>query len=315
MKILVTGAAGFIGSHLSGRLLDAGHEVLGVDCLTDFYEVGLKRRNLAPLVAHPRFRHVEADLAQAELEPLVKGVSAVFHHAAQAGVRTSWGSQFRDYTRCNVEATQRLLEACKSAELRKFVYASSSSVYGRTDAQLMNEQQRPQPISPYGVTKLAAEHLVQLYHWSYGVPAISLRYFTVFGPRQRPDMAFHRFVRRALEDRPIQIYGDGYQTRDFTYIEDVVEANLAAMECDAAGEVLNIGGGARIDLFGVLEILGRILGRPVRREHQEAMRGDMRHTGADVSRAQRVLGYAPKWSVAEGLERQVAWQRELYGAS
>jgi UDP-glucose 4-epimerase len=256
---------------------------------------------------------VEADLVEADLAPLLEGVSVISHHAAQAGVRSSWGADFQAYTRRNVEATQRLLEAVKDRELVKFIYASSSSVYGRAENGLMDEERRPEPVSPYGVTKLAGEHLVQLYSWSYGVPAISLRYFTVFGPRQRPDMAFHRFIRAALLDQPIEIYGDGGQSRDFTYVADVVQANLAAIDCEASGEVLNIGGGARIDLHGVLATLETILGRPIQRRHAGPMRGDMRHTAADISRARRVLGYEPKWTLAQGLESEAGWMRQLLG--
>jgi nucleoside-diphosphate-sugar epimerase len=311
MRILLTGVAGFIGSHLAEAFLERGFEVVGVDCLTDFYDVRLKRANLESLVGRSGFRFVEADLCTCDLDALLDGASIVSHHAAQAGVRTSWGSQFVEYTRRNVDATQRLLEAVREKPLEKFIYASSSSVYGRAENGLMDEELRPQPVSPYGVTKLAAENLVQLYHWSYGVPTVSLRYFTVFGPRQRPDMAFHRFIRAALLGQPLSVFGDGGQSRDFTFVEDVVQANLAAMDSDAAGAILNIGGGARVDLHGVLATLERILGRPVARTHGGPMRGDMRHTAADISRARRLIGYEPKWNLERGLERQVAWGRQL----
>jgi UDP-glucose 4-epimerase len=313
MKILLTGVAGFIGSHLAEALLERGHEVLGVDCLTDFYDVPLKRQNLEGLIGRPGFRFVEADLFECDLESLLDGVSVVSHHAAQAGVRSSWGALFLDYTRRNVDVTQRLLEAVRDRPLRKFVYASSSSVYGRAEVGLMDEERRPEPVSPYGVTKLAAEHLVQLYHSAYGLPTVSLRYFTVYGPRQRPDMAFHRFIRAALLNEPVQIFGDGRQSRDFTFIDDAVQANLETMDSDAAGEVFNIGGGARIDLHGVLSVLERILGQPVARIHAAPMRGDMRHTAADIRRARERIGYEPKWTLERGLERQVAWQRQLLG--
>lgn len=308
MRALVTGAAGFIGSTLSQALVDGGHEVVGVDCFLDYYPRATKEGNLATLRSSPRFRFVEASLVDADLGPLVDGVDWVFHQAAQAGVRSSWGEEFRIYSDNNVYATQRLLEACRSRPIRKLVYASSSSVYGDTDDLPMRETGLPRPVSPYGVSKLAAEHLVWLYSKNFGLPTVSLRYFTVYGPRQRPDMAFHRFIRAALEDTPIALYGDGEQSRDFTFVADIVAANVAAAESDVAGAVFNIGGGSRTTVNEVLATIAGIVGREVRVERHDVQRGDVRHTSADMSAAQRLLGFAPRVPLAEGLRAQVEWQ-------
>jgi len=309
MKCLVTGAAGFIGSTLCGRLIAEGHDVCGVDCFVPYYSREAKERNLRSLLSSPRFRFCEQDLAESDLAPRLKDVEWIFHQAAQAGVRASWGATFESYARHNILATQRLLEAArKSAALRKFVYASSSSVYGDAERFPTDEGVLPKPVSPYGVTKLAAEHLAALYFKSYGVPAVSLRYFTVYGPRQRPDMAFHRFIRAALEGREITLYGDGEQTRDFTYIEDAVQANISAAESGPAGEVFNIGGGSVVTVNQILEILrGHFPGLRISRE--EAQRGDARRTSADITKAGRLLHYAPRIALPEGIGREVEWLR------
>lgn len=309
-RVLVTGVAGFIGSHLAEALLAGGSEVVGIDCLTDYYDPRLKEANLAGLRAHPRFRFVRADLNEVDLEPVAAGVDTVFHQAAQAGVRASWGREFTTYTRQNVDATQRLLEFWKGRPLRRFVYASSSSVYGETDELPMREDAPVRPHSPYGVTKLAGELLARLYHRNFGVPTVSLRYFTVYGPRQRPDMGFRRFIGWLLEGQPVVIYGDGRQTRDFTFIDDAVEANLAAAERGVAGAVYNIGGGSRVTVREVLDLLTRLVGRGEVR-YETRQHGDVTHTYADTSRARADLGFAPRVGLAEGLERQVAWQRGL----
>ncbi|HYL80715.1 MAG TPA: NAD-dependent epimerase/dehydratase family protein, partial [Candidatus Acidoferrum sp.] len=270
----------------------------------------LKERNLAALLGHGRFRFLELDLIRADLGPIVASVDQIFHQAGQPGVRPSWGKDFDVYLDCNVRATQRLLEAAKeSKRLRRLVFASSSSVYGDTRDLPVREGSLPQPFSPYGVTKLAAEHLCGLYHANHGVPTVALRYFTVYGPRQRPDMGFNKFIQAALQDRPIGVYGDGDQTRDFTYVEDAVEANWLALQPAAAGEVLNIGGGSRCSVNQVLGTLEEILGRPIRREHRSAQPGDVRDTWADTSRARDLLGYAPQVSLREGLAREVEWLR------
>jgi UDP-glucose 4-epimerase len=311
MKALVTGAAGFIGSTLSARLLAQGADVVGIDCFTDFYGRDIKERNLAPLVAHERFSFVEAALQTADLAPVLDGVTHVFHLAAQAGVRGSWGTQFQTYTSHNVDATQRLLEALKGRSISRLVYASSSSVYGDVAAIPMREDARVQPVSPYGVTKLAAEHLCQLYQASYGVPAVALRYFTVYGPKQRPDMAFHRFVRAALTGAPITLFGDGGQTRDFTFVEDAVTATIAAGDRGRPGGVYNIGGGNRVTIAHVLDQIAAITGRTLDVRRQGEERGDMRDTAADTSRAHEDLGFQAAYSLESGLAAEVAWMKTL----
>jgi nucleoside-diphosphate-sugar epimerase len=310
MRCLITGVAGFVGSSLADRLILDGHDVRGVDCFTDYYARSTKEANLAALRNHPRFDLREQDLAATDVSELLVGVDVVFHQAAQAGVRASWGPSFESYTRNNITATQRLLEAVKESRVRRVVYASSSSIYGETVDLPMRETSRPRPYSPYGVTKLAAEHLTELYRHNFGVSAVSLRYFTVYGPRQRPDMGFHKFIARMLKGESIPVFGDGSQTRDFSFIDDVVEANLLAMKEGVEG-VYNIGGGSRGTLNEVLTTLSDVVGAPLRIDRQSAQAGDVSHTEADTTLARDKLGYAPKVSLREGLERQVAWMRAL----
>ena len=307
MKALVTGAAGFIGSHLSERLVDAGATVIGIDCFTDYYPRALKEGNLARLRQSPRFTLIEAPLAEAGLPALLQGVTHVFHLAAQAGVRKSWGRDFRVYTVNNIEATQLLLEACVGLSLERLVYASSSSIYGDDVPMPMREDARPQPVSPYGVTKLAAEQLCHLYHVNHRVPAVSVRYFTVYGPRQRPDMGFHRFFRAVLRGESVPLFGDGRQTRDFTYVDDAVAATIAASERGAVGGVYNIGGGSRVSVSDVLEIVSRVTGRALQVEHGPVQKGDMRDTWADTARARADLGFSPAVSLEEGLTEEYRW--------
>ena len=307
---LVTGAAGFIGSHLCERLLQAGHRVVGLDAFTDYYPRAVKEANLATLRTRPDFRFLEVDLARADLAPVVAEADFIFHQAGQPGVRASWGKEFDVYVEDNILATQRLLEAARgSTRLQRLVFASSSSVYGEARDLPLREESPTRPYSPYGVTKLAAEHLCALYHSNHGLPTVALRYFTVYGPRQRPDMGFHKFIRAALSDRPIVLYGDGEQTRDFTYVADAVEANWLALAPRAVGEVFNVGGGSRCSVNQVLASLEEILGRPIRRDHRPTQPGDVRHTWADTTRAREVLGFSPRVSLQEGLARQVAWLR------
>ena len=307
MKALVTGAAGFIGSHLSSTLLDRGATVVGLDCFTDYYARSIKEKNLEENRLRERFRFVEVSIADADLSALLDGVTHVFHLAAQAGVRKSWGKDFKTYTVNNVEATQLLLEACVGRSIERVVYASSSSVYGDAAAIPMREDAVPQPLSPYGVTKLAAEHLCMLYHANHKVPACAMRYFTVYGPRQRPDMAFHRFIKAALREEPISLYGDGGQTRDFTFVADAVGATIAAAERGVPGRAYNIGGGSRVSMNDVLTIIQRIADRPLRINREAPQKGDMRDTYADTTRARQDLGFAPGISLEEGIQAEYRW--------
>jgi len=311
MRALVTGAAGFIGSTLADQLLADGADVVGLDSFADYYPRALKERNLVTAKRHPRFRFVESRIQDADLQSLLADRTHVFHLAAQAGVRKSWGRDFNVYTTNNVEATQVLLEACVGLTLDRVVYSSSSSVYGDNVALPMREDALPQPVSPYGVTKLAAEQLCYLYHVNERVPTVSLRYFTVYGPRQRPDMGFHKFLRAALLDQPITVYGDGEQTRDFTFVHDVVAANIAAATRGVPGRVYNVGGGSRVSINHVLDMIGRVSGRPPRITVDPAQKGDMRHTYADTSLARADLGFVPKVGLEEGLAAEHAWLAEI----
>ena len=307
MKALITGVAGFIGSHLAERLLDDGAEVAGLDCFTNYYARELKEANLALLQGRDHFQFVETSIQGAQWPALLNGVTHVFHLAAQAGVRKSWGTDFHVYSSCNIEATQVLLEACVGTSIERIIYASSSSVYGDAVAVPMREDARPQPVSPYGVTKLAAEHLCHLYWATYGLPTVSLRYFTVYGPRQRPDMAFNRFLRAILTDEPISLYGDGEQTRDFTFVADAVAATAAAGRTGIPGRVYNIGGGSRVSVNEVLEIMKVCTGRTPRVRREEAQRGDMRNTFADTTLAAADLGFRPTGTLAQGIEMEYQW--------
>ena len=311
MRALVTGGAGFIGSHLSERLLSQGAEVLAIDCFTDYYPREIKERNLAGLRGQRSYSFVEADLNSVDIAAHLEGVTHVFHLAAQAGVRKSWGRDFQTYTTLNIDATQRVLEACVGRPIERVVYASSSSVYGDEVAMPMREDAMVQPVSPYGVTKLAAEHLCNLYHANHGVKTVSLRYFTVYGPRQRPDMGFNRFFSAILEGRPLMQYGDGLQTRDFTYVADIVTATATAAVRGTPGRVYNIGGGSRVSLREVFEMLARVSGRRVGIDHQPPQKGDMRDTYADTTRARADLGFQPSVDLESGLGEMFRWMETI----
>lgn len=307
MRALITGAAGFIGSTLAGRLLAHGASVTGIDCFTDYYPRPIKESNLSTLLPHPSFRFIESTIQAADLPALLRETTHVFHLAAQAGVRKSWGKDFTVYTVNNIEATQVLLEACVGSGVERLVYASSSSVYGDDTPLPMREAAVPAPLSPYGVTKLAAEHLCHLYHANHGVPTVSLRYFTVYGPRQRPDMAFNRFLRAAIVGEPIGVYGDGEQTRDFTFVADAAAATEAAATRGVPGRVYNIGGGSRVSVNQVLDIISRVTGQKLDVRRGPAEKGDMRDTYADTSRARADLGFAPSVTIEEGLRAEYEW--------
>jgi len=307
LRCVVTGCAGFIGSHLSEALVQRGHEVVGIDCFTDYYPRPAKESNLSALRLSPHFAFIEANLLEYDLSRLLEGVDYVFHQAAQAGVRASWGQNFSVYTENNVLATQRLLEEAKALPIKRLVYASSSSIYGDAKELPVTEETLPQPISPYGVTKLAAEHLCRLYWVNFRVPTVSLRYFTVYGPRQRPDMAFHKFFRAMLKGDEITLYGDGDQTRDFTFVSDAVAANLACMDAPVSGDLFNVGGGSRISVNRVLELMQSISGREARIRRIDDQKGDVRHTFADTTRAREALGFRPSVSTEEGLRREWEW--------
>lgn len=312
MHALVTGAAGFIGSHLTTRLCAEGHDVVGIDSFTDYYDVALKHDNAdAEMGAGVQF--VEGDLNDLDLRDLLDGIDVIFHLAGQPGVRASWGTEFETYIYCNIAATQRLLEACRgSSTLRRLVYASSSSVYGNAERYPTNERDRPQPVSPYGVTKLAAEHLCCLYAASFAVPTVSLRYFTVYGPGQRPDMAFTRFARAAVTGDPITIYGSGDQVRDFTYVDDVVEANMRAADRPCkAGSVFNVAGGTNTSVNEVLRVFADLTGAALPVTRVNPVAGDVCRTGGDTAAIRSVLGWSPRVELRDGIARQLDWAAEL----
>jgi nucleoside-diphosphate-sugar epimerase len=309
MRVLVTGCAGFLGSHLSEALLARGHTVVGIDCFTDLYSRERKASNLCNVLRVPRFILHEADLATADLAPLVRGIDLVYHMAGQPEVQAGWGIDFASHTTNNLLATQRLLEAVKGLPLRKFVHASSAAVYGDNTGVPRTEEMTPQPTSPHGLTTLSAEQLVQLYWRQHGTPTISLRYFTAFGPRQRPDMDIDRFIRAILADRPLIVSGAGDQPRDFTAIEDVITATLAAGKTDAVGVACNVGGGTRVSIDNVLAHLARLLRRPLRVRYTESRCGDTPRAIADMSRAAALLDYRPRIRMEAGLAAQIAWIR------
>ena len=307
MRALVTGAAGFIGSHLAERLVADGADVIGIDCLTDYYSPDRKRANLSGLAGSARFRLVEEDILRADLHDLVRGVDVVFHQAGQPGTRLSWSEHFRMYVDRNILATQRLLEACRGTDIQRLVNASSSSVYGTSYP--CRETTLPRPFSPYGVTKLAAEQLCDLYAVNWGLPVVSLRYFTVYGPRQRPDMGMNIFLDAALRDAPIRVFGTGSHIRDFTYVADVVEANCAAADADiATPTMLNVSGGSSVSVADLLALIARLVGHRLRVEHLPEQPGDVRRTGGSTERAQALISWKPQTSLEEGVRQQLDWQ-------
>lgn len=306
MQVVVTGAAGFIGSHLVDALLDAGHEVLGIDCFTDYYARADKEANLASARTREGFRLVEADLRTDELEPLLDGADAVVNEAATPGLVLSW-DDFDRYQSTNLSAVKRLIDASLAVGVRHLVQASTSSVYG-TEAT-GDEAATTLPVSPYGVTKLAAEHLLRAHAEMFGLPLTILRYFSIYGPRQRPDMAYRIFCERLLRQEPITVYGDGRQSRSNTYVGDCVAATVAALDRQADGSIFNIGGGQEIELREAVDLIAEAVGVDPVIVHRPARRGDQRRTVADTAKARRELGWAPEVAPAEGLRRQVDWLR------
>jgi len=307
-RVVVTGAAGFVGSHLVETLLARGDTVVGIDSFTPYYDPDTKRQNLEAALDHGAFTLAEADLRDADLMPVLEGVDTVFHQAAQPGVRLSWSDGFGEYASHNVLATQRLLEAARDSDVRRVVYASSSSVYGNQVRYPTVETDLPRPYSPYGVTKLAAEHLCGLYAENWGLHSIALRYFTVFGPRQRPDMSIHRLCEAALTGAAFPRFGDGKQVREFTYVADIVAANLCAADAEVdAGTVINIAGGGEIELNGLIETVGELAGAHVQIEDHPAQAGDARRNGGSTERAAELLGWAPAVGLREGIAAQLAW--------
>lgn len=312
MSYLVTGAAGFIGFHIAERLLSQGQPVTGVDCFLDSYPRSIKEDRVQRLRVYPQFRFLGQSLLDVNLAELLDGVRVIFHEAGQAGVRPSWGTNFDVYVQNNILATQRLLEAMKSSDVRRFVYASSSSIYGDVEELPIRESSPTRPISPYGMTKLAAEHLCSLYWKNFGLPTVSLRYFTVFGPRPRPDMAITIFSKAILAGEEVIVFGDGEQSRGFTYVDDAVDANLRAAERDVNGQVFNIGGGGRITVNALIQLLEDIIGKKALVRHIETQKGDVIHTVADTSRASQALGYQPRTELREGLAKTVESIRAFY---
>lgn len=310
-RVVVTGSAGFIGSHIVEACLERGDEVVGIDLMTDYYDLEQKRNNISRALDHDRFEFIETDLASG-CEEMLSGADVVFHQAGQPGVRASWRELFDEYVSRNVIATQRLLEASVRCGVGRVVYASSSSVYGNAETYPVDESARPAPHSPYGVTKLAAEHLCSLYAANFGLSTVSLRYFTVYGPRQRPDMATHRLFEAALEGQSFPLFGTGEQLRDFTFVADVVKANLLAAEADVApGLVVNIAGGSACSMNALIEMVEQISGQPIAVDRSEAALGDVRRTGGSTAAADRHLDWRPAVELGEGLQRQFEWHRSL----
>jgi len=306
VRCLVTGVAGFIGSHLAERLVANGHTVIGVDRFSDYYDPSIKKSNLASLMGSNNFSLVQRDVASLT-EREVTNADVIFHLAAQPGVRGSWGRSFETYVSDNIIATQRLLELVKGLKLRRFVFASSSSVYGEAGPNPATEDEQTKPLSPYGVTKLAAENLCMTYYRNYWVPAVTLRYFTVYGPRQRPDMAFHRFIRAARDEKPLVIYGTGNQKRDFTFVSDAVDANISCIEADCVGRIMNIAGGRSVEVMETVRILESLTGKSLKLKFEENRRGDVSSTAGDITLAKEVLSFNPKITLEEGLKAELDW--------
>ncbi len=308
MKAFVTGAAGFIGSHICERLLKENYEVTGLDCFTDYYPKTIKKNNLRSLNKEKKFTFLEANILNIDLKRRLAGTDYLFHFAAQAGVRASWGQDFKVYTDNNITAVQHLLEAVKeNKKIRKIIFASSSSVYGDTKELPVRETAETLPVSPYGVTKLMGEKLFYSYGVNYNIPYIALRFFTVYGPRQRPDMGFNIFISKILKGENLPVFSGGRSTRDFTYVEDIVNCCLLAAKSKYTREIFNVGGGHRINLLEVIKKIESITGKKARIKLAEAQKGDVKNTWSDISKAKNLLGYAPKADLVYGLKKEVEW--------
>lgn len=314
MNIIVTGAAGFIGSHLCERLLQDRHRVTGIDT---FLPAGtprwMRERNIEQAKRRPNYAFLEGDLLSLDLDGLLQDTEIVFHLAGVPGVRSSWGTDFTSYVTHNILATQKLLEACRKSTVRRIVYTSTSSVYGEKSGRVAEDVASTDPLSPYGVSKLSGEHLCRVYYRNDGLPVTILRLFTVYGPRQRPDMAFHRFIKQALFGNPITLYGNGEQSRDFTFVKDCVEGIAAAAFADrAVGETINIGGKERASVLTCISFLEDALGFPLKIERIGGIYGEPLHTWADISKARQLLGYEPSTALKQGLLQEIADLRALY---
>lgn len=315
LRFLITGVAGFIGSSIARRLIKDGHDVVGIDSLTDYYDNNIKESNLQSITS-PRFQFIKGDINDLDLVALLGRVDIVFHEAGQPGVRKSWGNDFDIYVDENIRATQALLEAARSVTLKKFVYASSSSVYGESQEYPAQESQRCLPVSPYGVTKLAAENMCCLYAKNFAVPTVSLRYFTVYGPGQRPDMAFTRFLRAAVTGSEIQIFGKGDQIRDFTYIDDIVEANICVALGDTLpGEIFNVAGGSSVSVNEVLQTIESMTNTKLNVKYIEKVAGDVSRTGGSIDRITTAVNWSPKVTLPHGLALHYEWAKTTFGGS
>lgn len=308
MKIFITGVAGFIGSSLAERFIKLGYKVKGVDCFHPYYKREYKEENLKALISHKNFEFIEAKLQALSLKDILKDVDYIFHHSAFPGVRGNWDKLFKQYIEENILVTQKLLEETKELKnIKKIIYASSSSVYGTSNILPLKETDELKPLSPYGISKLAAEKLCWVYFKNFNLPIISLRYFTVYGPRQRPDMAFYKFIKAIINEEEVMVYGDGNQTRDFTYIEDVIETNILAMGKAFPGEVFNIGGGTKISINKAINLLEKIINKKAKIKYLPKEKGEAKDTLADINKAAKFLGYCPKTKLEKGLEKEYKW--------
>jgi len=311
---IVTGVAGFIGSHIAESLLDKKFRVIGIDSFTDYYSKRIKKNNIRKCLRSKNFSFIEKDILRFDLSSLLKKGEYIFHEAAQPGVRSSWGKEFETYVKNNIIVTQRLLEFSKdNKKLKKIVIASSSSVYGNQSGKMIENSTITMPVSPYGTTKLAAENLAMLYHKNFGMPITALRYFTVYGPRQRPDMAFTKFITSAIKKEKITIYGNGKQTRDFTYISDVVNANISCISNDVSGKILNIGGGHIISINDILKEIKTITNQDLKISYLSKQPGDVERTEADIKNAKKFLKFQPKIKVRQGLIIQTEYIKNNLG--